>query len=102
MNVLFCFVQAEKAARISKYQLDLAFRSGDPSIVARCKLYYSISLIQKGRLKAAKKIILNQYEYAKVERSAGDDRIYKMCHGIWLKLQYAYSLKRLQRHKISH
>lgn len=78
------------------YQLKLAYRCGDPSIIARCKLYYSISLIQKERLRAAKEIILTEYEYAKQERIAGDDRIYKMCHGIWLKLQYAY-LQRKQR-----
>ncbi|XP_055326541.1 uncharacterized protein F58A4.6 [Sitodiplosis mosellana] len=92
---------AEKAGRISEYQLKLASKSGDPSIIARCKLYYSISLIQKGRLKAAKKLVLEQYEFAKEERLTGDERTYKMCHGIWLKLQYAHSLKRLQRQKIS-
>lgn len=43
-------------------------------------------------------MILNQYEYAKNERIAGDERIYKMCHGIWLKLQYAYSLRKQMRH----
>lgn len=75
----------------------MAFRSGDPSIIARCKLYYSISLIQKGSLRAAKQLILNQYEYAKIERITGDERIYKMCHGIWLKLQYAYTLRKQQR-----
>lgn len=89
--------QAERAGRISEYQLKLAYRCCDPSIIARCKLYYSISLIQKGRLRAAKYIILNQYEYAKQERIAGDDRIYKMCHGIWLKLQYAYTLRKQNR-----
>lgn len=77
----------------------MASRSGDPSIIVRCKLYYSISLIQKGRLRAAKQLILNQYEYAKIERAAGDERIYKMCHGIWLKLQYAYTLRHQKRQK---
>lgn len=76
------------------YQLKLGLKSGDPSIIARCKLYYSISLIQKGRLRAAKHLILKEYEYAKEERRGGDDRLYKMCHGIWLKLQYTHSVKR--------
>lgn len=79
------------------YQLKLAMKCGDPSIVARCKLYYSISMIQKGRLRAAKALILKQYEYAKKERIAGDERIYKMCHGIWLKLQHTYFLRKQQR-----
>ncbi|XP_031636012.1 uncharacterized protein F58A4.6 [Contarinia nasturtii] len=91
---------ADVAGKISRYQLKLASRSGDPSIIVRCKLYYSISLIQKGKLNAARKLILSQYEYAKEERLAGDNRIYKMCHGIWLKLQYAQSLKLQNRRKI--
>lgn len=93
------FSQAERAGRISKYQLKLASKSGDPSVIARCKLYYSISLIQKGKLSAAKKLILDQYEFAKQERLTGDERIYKMCHGIWLKLQYARTLKKQHRLK---
>lgn len=92
-------MQAERAGRISEYQLKLAYKCGDPSIVSRCKLYYSISLIQKGKLRAAKYLILDQYEYAKQERIAGDERIYKMCHGIWLKLQYAYTLRKQNRQK---
>lgn len=84
------------------YQLKLAFKCGDPSIVARSKLYYSISLIQKGRLRAAKQMILDQYEFAKEERRSGDERVYKMCHGIWLKLQYAYTMRKQKRHKILH
>lgn len=73
--------------------MQLAVKSGDPSIIARCKLYYSISLIQKGRLREAKKLILSQYEHAKQELNAGDARLYKMCHGIWLKLQYTHQMK---------
>lgn len=84
---------AERAGRISFYQLKLAIKSGDPSIIARSKLYYSISLIQKGNFREAKRIILNQYEHAKEEFNAGDPRLYKMCHGIWLKLQYTHQMK---------
>lgn len=84
------------------YQMKLGLRSGDPSIISRCKLYYSISLIQKGRLRAAKNLILKQYEYAKEEKQTGDERLYKMCHGIWLKLQYSYTLKRQKRLQNNH
>lgn len=87
------------AGRISKYQLKLAVRSGDPTIVVRCKLYYSISLIQKGKFRAARQVILQQYEYAKEERSGGDERLYRMCHGIWLKLQQTFMQRRRQRFK---
>lgn len=77
------------------YQLKIALKSGNPSIVSRCRLYYSISLIQKGHLRAAKQIVLAQYAIAKSDES--DDRVYKMCHGIWLKLQHSYYLRKQQR-----
>lgn len=79
------------------YQLRLAMKSGDPSIVLRCKLYYSISLIQKGELRKAKNVVTEQYALAKSDELCGDERLYKMCHGIWLKLQYAYHLRKLKR-----
>lgn len=88
---------AERAGRISFYQLKLAMKCGDPSIIVRCKLYYSISLIQKGKLRLAKQLILSQYEYAKAEKRAGDPLLYKMCHGIWLKLQYTHQMRKERR-----
>lgn len=88
---------AERAARISFYQLKLAMKSGNPSIIARCKLYYSISLIQKGQLGAAKHLVLKQYEWAKKEMAAGEPLLYKMCHGIWLKLQYTHQMRKERR-----
>lgn len=82
--------------------MNLGLRSGNPSIMSRCKLYYSISLIQKGQLRAAKHLILKQYEYAKEEKKMGDDRLYKMCHGIWLKLQYSYEIRRQRKKKLQN
>lgn len=41
----------------------------------------------------AKQLILNQYEYAKQERKNGEPLLYKMCHGIWLKLQYTHQMR---------
>lgn len=79
------------------YQLHIASRSGDPALVARCRLYYSISLMQKGHLRAAKQLVLAQYALTKSDELAGDDRLYKMCHGIWLKLQHTYHLRRQAR-----
>lgn len=65
---------------------------GDPLIVARSKLFVSLSLIQRGELRLAKKIIRQQYEVAKQEEEY-DPRLKKMCIGIWMKLQYAYQQK---------
>ncbi|XP_067635305.1 uncharacterized protein F58A4.6 [Eurosta solidaginis] len=83
---------AEVAGKISLRQLHIGLRLGDPFIQARCKLYYSISLIQTGRLRQAKYMIREQYKFAKKQKTI-DGRLVKMCQGIWLRLQYEYSLR---------
>lgn len=84
---------AEIAGKISFHQLELAFRLQDPGIVARCRLYFSLSLIQRKHYKLAKRIILNEYETAK-QSTVLDERLINMCKGIWSKLQYEYNLNR--------
>jgi len=91
------FLKAEVAGKISLKQLKIGLRLGDPFLQARCKLYYSISLIQIGRLRAAKKIIRQQYAFA-LRHKKYDLRLVRMCEGIWIKLQYEYRL-RLERLK---
>lgn len=86
---------AETAGMISLKQLNLGLKLGDPCIQSRCKLYYSISLIQTGRLRSAKKIIRDEYKFAK-QKEEDDPRLIKMCQGIWLKLLYEYWIKRRQ------
>lgn len=81
--------QAQIAGKISFYQLKLGLLFGDPLIVVRSKLFVSLSLIQRGQLRLAKKIIRQQHEVAKQEEEY-DPRLRKMCVGIWMKLQYAY------------
>ncbi|XP_060534323.1 uncharacterized protein F58A4.6 [Cylas formicarius] len=78
---------AETAGKISVNQLRLALRLGDASIVARCRLYLSLSLIQMKRFKAARRIILAEYESAK-SQVVKDERLLRMCQGIWAKLKY--------------
>ncbi|KAG4080754.1 hypothetical protein HA402_005934 [Bradysia odoriphaga] len=90
---------AEIAGKISFYQLKLGLQFGDPLIVARSKLFVSLSLIQRGRLRLAKRIIRQQYEVAKVEEEY-DPRLRKMCVGIWMKLQYAYQQRSENRKSI--
>lgn len=63
---------------------------GDPPLVARSKLYMAIALIQKHRLRFAKYLTRFVYQQALAERDV-DERLVNMCHGIWLKLQWAYS-----------
>ncbi|XP_054728755.1 uncharacterized protein F58A4.6 [Anastrepha obliqua] len=83
---------ADVAGKISLRQLHIGLRLGDPFLQARCKLYYSISLIQTGRLRQAKYIIREQYKFAMKQKEL-DGRLVKMCQGIWLRLQYEYGLR---------
>lgn len=82
---------AETAGKISYHQMKLAIRLGNPYLLSRCFLYLSISLIQKNKLKAARRIIEQQYQFAK---DSDDTRLTKMCLGIWSKLQYTHQIRR--------
>ncbi|GAB0087851.1 uncharacterized protein DMENIID0001_022050 [Sergentomyia squamirostris] len=84
---------AKTAGQISMKQLKIALKLGDPHTISRCKLYYSISLIQRGHLRAAKYLIREQYASA-VSSSTPDERLVRMCLGIWAKLQYTYDQRK--------
>ena len=54
----YCFFfQSEKAGQISRHQLLVAMRLGNPILAAQCKVFAAMSLIQRGRLKMASKVI---------------------------------------------
>lgn len=57
VNLLFSCLQAEQAGLISGQQLSLAVGLSDPLLATRCKLYLAYSLLQRGKLKQANKII---------------------------------------------
>ncbi|KAL0266583.1 UNVERIFIED_CONTAM: hypothetical protein PYX00_009084 [Menopon gallinae] len=82
---------AKVAGRISLQQLQIALRLGEPPLVARCKLYMALSLIQQKKLNTAKSIVKEQYEVAK---TCKDYRLSNMCKGIWSKLQYTYKIEK--------
>ncbi|KAJ8913740.1 hypothetical protein NQ315_007457 [Exocentrus adspersus] len=86
---------ADIAGKISINQLRLALRLGDPSIAARCRLYLSLSLIQKKRYKYARNIIWKEYQEAK-KASVVDSKLLNMCRGIWAKLQYEHNIFRMR------
>lgn len=84
---------AVMAGRISVGQLWLALRLGDALTVARCKLFLALSLMQQGRLRAARQLVMQQYVVAKSVKEV-DPRLSRMCQGVWAKLRYLYQ----QRH----
>lgn len=85
---------AETAGQISLQQLSIGLRLGNPLLQARCKLFYSISLIQRGQLRQAKQLIRGQYQLA---RSKLDQRLLRMCQGIWERLRYEYRQRQRKR-----
>lgn len=84
------------AGKISVDQLRLALQLGDPTIAARCRLYYSLSLIQQQKFRLSKYIILQEYHNAKTSIII-DFRLIRMCKGIWAKLQYEHNVHRAKR-----
>ncbi|CAO1383259.1 unnamed protein product [Diamesa hyperborea] len=88
---------ADTAGKISLHQMRIAVRLGNPAILARCKLYLSISLIQKEHFKLAKYIIKDQHRIA-IETD--DTRLRRMCLGIWSKLQWEYKVAMQKKHKL--
>ncbi|XP_019537324.3 uncharacterized protein F58A4.6 [Aedes albopictus] len=91
---------ADTAGRISVQQMRLAIRLGEPSVIARCRLYMAIALIQKYKFAEAKWIVQRIYRKEK-RQTEPDTRLIKMCLGIWSKLSYEYELyqKKLNRPK---
>ncbi|EDW69521.1 uncharacterized protein F58A4.6 [Drosophila virilis] len=88
---------AQAAGQISLQQLTIGLRLGDPFVQARCKLYYSISLIQRGQLRRAKFLIRAQYRFACGEHKKHDRRLVHMCLGIWQRLCYEYEQRQRRR-----
>ncbi|XP_017065169.1 uncharacterized protein F58A4.6 [Drosophila eugracilis] len=86
---------AATAGKISLQQLKIGLRLGDPFLQARCKLYFSISLIQRGHLRTAKHVIREQYAFAK-SNAEKDMRLVRMCLGIWQRLSYEYEQRRMR------
>lgn len=82
---------AEVAGKISLKQFKLAYRLGDPLLVARCKLYAALSLIQRGNLKQPKQMLRDIYRFAVKEK---DVRLQNMCNGVWAKLKYYHDRRK--------
>ncbi|XP_023169974.2 uncharacterized protein F58A4.6-like [Drosophila hydei] len=88
---------AQTAGEISLQQLAIGLRLGDPFLQARCKLYYSISLIQVGQLRSAKYVIRAQYRFAYGVQKKRDKRLMRMCLGVWQRLCYEYEQRQKKR-----
>ena len=86
---------AYKACDNAFNQMKIALRSGDPSVVHRCWLYVAMSLMQQRKLHDSKRIIKRVYQdNMRLEWNGNiisrDEKITKMCLGIWARLKYAW------------
>lgn len=86
------------AGKISVRQFELALRLDNPPLVARCRLYSALSLIQRGYFRAPCCMIKKIYRYALLEK---DVRLQNMCQGVWSKLQYCYKRYKQQKRSAS-
>lgn len=57
MNLYFCKFQAKVAAKLSIQQLKIAWVLQDPVLISKCKIYWAMSLIQRGCYCNAKQLI---------------------------------------------
>jgi len=91
------FAHAEKAGEISHRQLALASEMGDLRLASQCKLYVAFSLLQRGRLKQAAKIVREQYKFAKSEAAGIDPKIISMCLSAWIRLKHLHQARKASR-----
>uniref|UniRef100_A0A914W5J2 Uncharacterized protein n=1 Tax=Plectus sambesii TaxID=2011161 RepID=A0A914W5J2_9BILA len=82
---------ADRAARTSVEQLNIALELGDPILVSRCKLYIALSLAQFGRLRQAAEMVRVQHKKAMELRS---ELLRRCCLGIWAKLRQVRAARR--------
>ncbi|XP_011866591.1 PREDICTED: uncharacterized protein F58A4.6 [Vollenhovia emeryi] len=88
---------ATMAGKISVKQFELALRLNNPLLVARCKLYAALSLIQRGHFTTPMHMIRKIYKFAIKEN---DVRLQNMCQGVWAKLRYNYGQYQRQKRSL--
>ncbi|RUS86349.1 hypothetical protein EGW08_005867 [Elysia chlorotica] len=78
---------AKRAGEISSHQLRLALQLGNESLIARCYVFWSWSLMQRGHLTQCKRCILTTWTFCKTLKCR--DRILEnMCKAVWSRLRY--------------
>lgn len=82
---------AEKAGRISLAQMKLAEGMGDPIIVSKSWIWFSLSLIQKGKIDMARWIVIMQLRFSRTKAGNTDPRLKRMCKGVLARIKYMKS-----------
>ncbi|XP_047145083.1 uncharacterized protein LOC101241757 isoform X3 [Hydra vulgaris] len=76
-----------KAALVSQQQYVVAKKMNDPILMHRCRIYYAHSLLQRGELKKAAKIIRSVYCEAKSSKT-DVELVLTCCRAAWSKFKY--------------
>lgn len=75
------------AGRISVKQMKVALEMADPGTVARCKLFFALSLMQQGFYQKSRSIIRGQLKLAR-KQEVPDLRLIAMCRGLKAKVDF--------------
>lgn len=80
---------AEKAGKISVSQLRLSFYLGDPILSSRSRIFFAISLIQRGRYREAKRLLRNELNFSRSEFVASEsERLESIIRSVWHHLVF--------------
>ncbi|XP_078681569.1 uncharacterized protein LOC144916321 isoform X2 [Branchiostoma floridae x Branchiostoma belcheri] len=91
---------ADQAAVVSLQQLKIASTLGDPVLLSCCCLWYALSLMQKGLFKQAENIVSKQYQFSKTPEAGCNQRLQKMCQGIWNKIKAMKTVRGTQNNHL--
>ncbi|CAB4039528.1 Hypothetical predicted protein [Paramuricea clavata] len=79
---------AEVAWELSLKQLYIAIKIGEPALAAHCKLFMSISLMQRGHYSAASKIIRSVSRSIVNDKRLQERRLINCCKAAKVRLKY--------------
>ncbi|XP_064619479.1 uncharacterized protein LOC135482924 [Lineus longissimus] len=85
----FVVEHAEEAGRISIQQLKIALELGDAIVQCKCRMFFALSLMQKGQLRKSKQLLRKEFMFIK-EKNFQDDKVKNMWKALWVKLGYLY------------
>lgn len=82
---------SEEAGKLSLVQLKVAMEMGDPITASKCRLFYALSLMQRGQYVKSGHMIRAEYTFA-LHLKPRDQKLIDMCKGLWSKRRYLMSL----------
>ncbi|XP_028405880.1 uncharacterized protein LOC114528441 [Dendronephthya gigantea] len=91
---------AEVAWELSMKQLYIAVKIGDPILAAHCKVFMSISLMQRGRFVAASRIIRSVSRSIRGDKRLQERRLINCCKAARKRLRYTQQENKEITHEV--